>query len=308
MKFIELAKKFNIDSVGYIVSGEDSYFLKEAISLITKKVSVDNLDIDKVGDWQSFFAAVQTMPFISNKRLVIYQYADFDSKPSIAMLKKYIKNPNPSTIFVLSSMKFQKSDYGVESVSCVKENESVLVKWIVGKTKQGGKIISEKNAKILAERVMFDMAKISTEVEKLVLYVDQDEILLDDIEKVCQKEIENEIFKLIDAITIKNGKKARDLLDNMKNDLTIFQMQSMLFKTFQRMFFLRTSKSTRSQLSEKLQVKEYALMMLEKKAEKFSKLKLKESVEYLESVDFKIKSGQISQRCIMEDMVQFLMK
>ncbi len=310
MKYLEFAKtKYSNMPAGFIFAGEDIYFLSEGVKKVKALVNVDNpeLNIDICEDFASFFFALESMPFLSEYRLVIFTYADFSDKEGVKKLKAYLKNPNPTSVFVLTTEKAIKTKFEAEVIDCAKEGEAILAKWVGGKIRQSGKTISPANASDVVLRCRCDMAKIAKETEKLIC-LDGGEVTAEDIESCCVKEIEKVVFKLTDAIADKDGKLARALVKEMESELTVFQIQGLLFKMFQRMFFIRTSGKTNAQLAEILGIKEYAIMLLSKKAGKFSKLKLKNAVEYLESIDSKIKSGKRGAEGCIEDMILQLMK
>ncbi|MFI3167219.1 MAG: DNA polymerase III subunit delta [Bacillota bacterium] len=311
MKYLEFSKtEYKTFPAGFIFHGEDIFFLSEGVKKIKAMVGVENpeLNIDIVDNYKSFFSALDSLPFLSENRLVIFTYADFSDKESIKVLKEYIKNPNPTSVFVITTDKPLKGKFDAELIDCSKENANILSKWVEVYARRNGKSISNKNAQELVSRCMCDMSKISKETEKLVLFVSGSEITNQHIEDCSIKEVEKIIFKLTDAIADKNGVVARMLLLEMQSEMTIFQMQSLLFKMFQRMFFIRTSQKSVSEIASVLGVKEYAVKVLSQKASKFSKLQLKNAVEYLEIIDWKIKSGNMNQNGCIEDMILHLMK
>lgn len=311
MKYLEFAKtKYESMPSGFIFSGEDIYFLSEGTKKVKNIVPIENpeLNIDIVENFQSFFNALESMPFLSEYRLVIFSYADFSDKEGIKKLKEYLKNPNPTSVFILSTDKSIKSAFDAQMIDCAKENEAILAKWVAAKCKQSGKMISGQNALDVARRCRCDMSKISKETEKLVLFAAGVEISAADVENCCIREVEKVIFKLTDAIADKNGKLCQSLMMEMQSELSVFQIQGLLFKMYQRMFFIRTSQKSNAEIAGVLGVKEYAIKVLSQKAGRFSKVKLKNSVEYLQSIDGKIKQGMINSNSCIEDMILYLMK
>ncbi len=310
MKYLEFAKtKYSKLPAGFLFHGEDIYFLFEGVKKVKEIVNVENpeLNIDICEDFASFFFALESMPFLSEHRLVIFTHADFSDKEAVKKLKQYLKNPNPTSVFVLTTDKVVKTSLDCEMIDCTKESESILAKWVEVKIKRAGKTISQALAKDVVSRCRCDMSRISKETEKLS-FLDSENITSEDIENSCERELEKVVFKLTDAIADKNGVTARTLMKEMESDLSIFQIQGLLFKMYQRMFFIRTAGKSNAEIAEILGIKEYAVKLLSQKAGKFSKLKLKNAVEYLEEIDGKIKSGNLNQNGCIEDMILFLMK
>lgn len=309
MKYLEFSKtKPKTQKGGYIFCGEDIFFLFEGVKKVQEiyRIEADSLDCDICEDFESFFRAVESVPFFSENRLVIFQSCDFTNKTHAKMLKDYLKNPNPQTIFVLTSENKPKEKFDCEIIDCAKESEAILAKWIVAKSRQFGKVISLSLASEVAKNLSCDMARIAKETEKLAFYCETGTITKEDVEACTPKDPEKIIFRLTDAISKKDGARARKLLLEMKEDLTIFQVQGLLYKTFQRMFFIKTQKKSNSEIASVLGVKEYAVKVLADSANKFSVLKLKLAVEYLQACDYKIKSGEISQQNLIEDTLLYL--
>ena len=74
-----------------------------------------------------------------------------------------------------------------------------------------GKKITNANMSYLIGNVGTDMEVFSREIEKLISYdLDKDVISKEDIDAVCIKQLNVRIFDMVDAISVKNQKKTLD--------------------------------------------------------------------------------------------------
>ena len=96
-------------------------------------------------------------------------------------------------------------------VEMARQDEKTLLYWVAGNVKKEGYKIKEQTARYLLSTTGTDMENLEKELEKLFCYcMGKEEIEISDIEAICTTQITNKIFDMVEAVAMKNQKKALD--------------------------------------------------------------------------------------------------
>ncbi|MBD5444756.1 MAG: DNA polymerase III subunit delta [Lachnospiraceae bacterium] len=160
----------------------------------------------------------ETMPFFSDRRVIIIENSGL-FKHGGEQLAEYLKEPSETAFFVLVEKEIDKRSKLFKAVSAngraiefKAQDESVLKRWILGILKKENKKITERDLQLFLEKTGTDMENISKELEKLICYcIDKEVIDKADIETVCIRQINNQIFDMMNAIAEKRQKEAMEL-------------------------------------------------------------------------------------------------
>lgn len=309
MKFQELKKSLANGDIKqiYLITGEDAY-LRETAYTILKNALLSQPDLnlnlfsgdDIKNDPETFLTAVQSYPFMSEKRFVVvrefYPTAQ-DLKNKI--LKRAFSEKVDTTVLIIinsqSNENIKKID-GIEIVDCKKLDLNAISLFVRNKAKERGLVIQSSVIEKLCDFCSYDMSKINLETQKLIAYCDgEGEITLSAVEIVVTKDEEYQIYEL--AENIANG-KTDDAYQTLKSMLTKNEDKQRLFASiyyhFRRLFYSLISVASDSQLAKSLSVQEYAVKKARQQAKKFTPKRLKSIVDKLASYDVAFKSGQIA--------------
>ncbi len=279
----------------YLVQGEDILLYDKALELIKKAVNLtledfnfivfddDNFDVDAVID------ACETLPIGSDKKIVLLKNLTKINENFKKKLKDYIKKPVESTCLVIFDF-FNKFDFVIsEKVSAKRLDDFSLKELIVADLHAHNKTITTDACQQLIEACCNYYSLIKNELDKLIS-CDDDQITTKTIDNLVCKETEFTVFELTDALSKRDSQKAVSLLNLMEKDTKTF---SLVLNHFRRLFFVAVSGLSDKELSELLNVKEYAITKARTLSKNFSKLQLKNIYEMLNDVDFYIKNGQM---------------
>ena len=160
----------------------------------------------------------ETLPFLAERRVIIIENSGLFKRGG-EQLAEYLKEPSETAFFVLVEREIDKRSKLFKSVS-VKgravefkaQDESILKRWILGILKKENKKITERDLELFLEKTGTSMENISKELEKLVCYcMDREAVTGEDIEAVCTRQINNQIFDMMNAIAEKRQKEAMSL-------------------------------------------------------------------------------------------------
>ena len=166
---------------------------------------------------------LDTYSFWNLEKIVHAKNANFLSSEKqsiehdIDLLEKYLNNPNPANILILSCHKLDSKKNIVKLVKEVCEVlDSNIDLNIYIKNKCNNIKISNENISYLLSCTGNDLSRINNELDKLIQFSDK-EITKNDIDLVVIKKIDGNIFDLIDAIIKKDKKRSLNIYNNIIN-------------------------------------------------------------------------------------------
>lgn len=291
----------------YILSGEDDFSLKEALAEIKRSTGEYNslrLDGSKVSP-SEFEAAVATMPFLSEKRLVIVDgLLEYLATVPEDKLKKWfdiIRHLPPTTELVLiekgksSPRELLPEDITAEIRVFHPLKGKELKKWVTEQFKKRGADISPQALDTLLWLSGNDLWSISGEIDKLIIFADGRPIEEDDVKMLVSESQQITIFELVDTI-IKGGEAQHALVkltSSGANPNYILFMLARQIRLLLRIKALEASGATEGEIRQKLAISsDFAWQKTKYLSQRYSLDELKEVYQRLLETDRSIKSGQ----------------
>jgi len=316
----------------YLIHG-DRKMIEEALSRLKKRIS-NQFDLDFNFDQfkgsetsaAEIIHAANTLPFMSEKRLIIVKEADKLSKDDVSQLAKYAENPSELACLVLVAETVNKTSRlykAVEKAGEVAEytlsklNKSPTV-WIKEQFKERGKLVSDALTRYLLQAVGSDLSRLSAEIEKISLYYDGDRIIdPDEIEAVVTKSFESTIFDLTNSIGERNTPKTleilRRLLQQKESPLAILNLIARHFRlTLRTKVWVEDGRDTKY-IVEHLTGEEgkklpyFVVSKYKEQSYNFSLEELKRAFSLLLEADVALKSSPQPPEVILEDLIVRLM-
>ena len=160
----------------------------------------------------------ETMPFLAERRVIMLENSGLFSHGG-EELAAYLEAPSETAYFVFveptvdkRSKLYKAATAKGRAIEFGAQDEAVLKRWILGFLKKENKNITERDLDLFLDKTGSDMANIRGELEKLLCYcLDRDVITAQDIEKVCTKQVSNQIFDMINAVAEKKQQTAMTL-------------------------------------------------------------------------------------------------
>lgn len=160
----------------------------------------------------------ETLPFLAQRRVFLIDGSGL-FKSGGEKLAEYLAAPNDTSFFVFTESEVDKRSKLYKTVQArglvtefAVQDESTLKRWVAGSLNRDGKKVTESTVQLFLTKTGMDMENISMELEKLVCYCLDREVVTDaDVEAVCTNRVSNHIFDMINAIADKQQKKALQL-------------------------------------------------------------------------------------------------
>lgn len=167
-------------------------------------------------------------------------------------------------------------------------DEREATKWLVEEAKKRGGEIKNADAELLVARAGADQARLSNELDKLLLY---GEISAETIEKLVEPTPQANVFALLDAAMAKKPKAVRELLKDAKISEDPYMLFGLLSSQIMQLAALVYGEGRSSdEIAKELKTHPFPLKKLAPVARKTSKQELRVIVEILSIMDEQMKS------------------
>ena len=325
--------KKNDISNGYIFCGLDEELIKISVnSIINKVVEKDFLDLNLIKldglttTFEDIENACETLPFFGDKKVVVVYRANFlkekpdkDGAKTYTEILKYIKDLPSHTVLIMyylfndkrdtpkKNKKLTTLDKYVKVVHCDKLKKDRYYKKVEDLFKEKGRTIGKVQLRYFADKVQNNFDIIKREVDKLDCYTLGREITKEDIDKLIQNKSEDDIFDLVEYISIRKVEKALDLLDELlfkadQHMLIISSIGSHFRRLYEIKVYLTQGKRIDFFMS-KYRLPQFVCEKLMNQAAKFTVKQLSELTRVCVDTELKLKSSSSEKQMEMELML-----
>ena len=156
--------------------------------------------------------------------------------------------------------------------------------------------------------IEFTLSDIENEIKKISSFAGKDTKVTNEIiDRLSQKKIENDIFKLIDYIGEKNSQNAIKILNDMINEgesvLGIFAMINRQFKIVLQVKELLNKGMNNKIIADKLKMSLFVVNKSIKISRNFTESMIIDMLNYILESDYKIKNGLMRDTLAIEMLV-----
>ncbi len=311
--------KSNKFSPVYLLYGEEDYLMKMYKDNLKMGIIGDDLTMNysyyegKNIDVTQVIDTAKTLPFFSDKRLIIIENSNFfeTQNPLSDDLSSF---PDSTYIIFVQDKtdkrtKLYKQIKKLGTVSEFKElSERNLGIWVASQLKKDNKKITQNDVNYLLEKTGPSMVNLQNELEKLICFcLDKDVITKEDIDAVCIEQTEGKIFQMIDAITNKEKDIALnyyyDLLELKESPMSIMFLLSRHFKILIQIKDLNKLGFNNSDIGKKAGVNPYFVGKYITQARKVPMNTLKHNLYLCNETDGDIKRGNQTDQLGVEILI-----
>lgn len=303
----------------YVLYGEED-FLKQSLkrSLYKAIAGDDTMNVNsfegKSIDVRELISLADTMPFFAERRLIVVEGSGF-FKSSQDELADYIANvPDTTTIVFVEEAVDKRNRFYKE---CVKAgyaaelktpDEKSLSTWAAGILKRDGKKITMNTMNIFLEKTGEDMNTIKSELEKLIAYVGDREIITDeDVAAITTTSVTGQVFEMVGAMVSGNVSKAlnlyHDLLTLREPSMRILFLIGRQFNQLMLVKELAHAGKNKNDVASALKISPYIAGKLMTQARPYSYESLRSMVELCVQSDEDVKSGRLDDRLAVEMLI-----
>lgn len=320
MKSILTDIKSRTFSSVYLLFGEEDYLRKQYRDKLRQALSAEgdtmnyayfegsNLNTKAIIDLS------ETMPFMSEYRLIVIENSGL-FKTSDDAFADYMKQIPDTTRFVFVEKEIDKRGRLYKAVAAagrvvemVHQEDETLKRWIARTLDQDGKRIQENTLEYLLQKTGSDMSNIATELEKLICYtLDKDIVTREDVDEVCTSVITNQIFDMIDCIAERKQKQAldyyKDLLALKEPPMRILYLIARQFNLLLQVKELKAAGHGNATISEKTGIRKYFLGKYMAQSAKFKRAMLKDALSQCVMTEEQVKTGRLNDVISVEMLI-----
>lgn len=294
----------------FLLESTSSILIKKEIDYIIKQLdfvnsSKNSYDLSEVS-LADAIEDLDTYSFLSDKKVIIITNI-LEAKDTKEMdhLLKYLDNPSPLNLLFIVVEKLDNKltiSKKIKNCSNIEYKKLETDPYLFAKNKLSSYTITQQDIRLLVEKCMNDITTIDTECEKLMIYkIDTKEITKDDIELMVIQKLGDSseiLFSFINALLQKDKKRAmkiyKELQDYQIDISSIIGLLASQLKLISQIKILKMDNLGNVEIQEKLNLK--SLYQIKKLSEYtyYSLDEIKNMIFLIEDIDYKIKSGRLT--------------
>lgn len=327
----EIHKKIKQNKIApvYVLYGQEEFLIEETVNLIINSVLSNeekefNLSLFDMNEVPIDIAIedAETLPFMGDKRVVIIKDPVFFTgnkdktkvEHDLKRLEQYLEMPSPDAIVIFTG-NYDKLDERKKIVKLLKKNGEVLQAsimdekaihtWIKNKVMETDKEIDDEAIGLLLQLVGPKLMLLANEIEKLVLYIGEDTMIDSSaIRNLVPRTLEQNVFALIDMIVKRRSEDALlffyDLLEQKEEPIKILSLVAGQFRLIYQVKELYKRGYGQNQTGTYLKVHPYRVKLAGDQAAKFSEEELQKIMNDLAEIDYKMKTGKMDKKLLIE--------
>lgn len=328
MKLIDLKKNLQQGEIApiYLAEGPDTYIQEtikeELIKLVPEDQRIMNVGTYDVENTElgTILDDAQSAPFFGDYRLIILNNPIFLTgektklKFNLDGLATYIKNPEPTTILLISA-KYEKLDGRKKIVKDLKKTANVIEagspreedtrKMVHQYVKEKGTTIDSKAVEELILRTDNNLSQIINELRKLTVYAGSDEVInLNAVQKLVPRSLNQNVFDLINVLMQGNIRQAIEdysvLILNQEQPLRINAALVSQFRLLLQVKVLMDRGFSQGKLAQELKAHPYRIKLAMQSARRFKVESLEQAYIGLINLEEQLKTTQRNPKELFE--------
>ncbi len=300
----------------YLLYGDEAYLRRQYKDRLKQGICGDDtmnysyLE-GKSAKAEEIMAMLDTMPFFADRRLVVIENSGFFKSANEKLLEYLPQIPDTAVaVFVEEEIdKRSKMFKKVKELGYIcelsQQKPAVLEKWINGLLKAEGKKMNGPALDYFLAVCGNDMNHISSELEKLISYTgDREIITIDDMNEICSTVTVSKIFDMIDAMGNKNRTKTLslyyDMIEVKEPPMRILYMLSRQFNIMLGAGELAAGGMNAKEIAAKMGLAPFVVNKALGQTGKFKSSDLKNALRECIGVEEDVKNGKMEDKIGVE--------
>ena len=301
----------------YLLYGEEQYLIRQYRDKIIKAAVPE-------GDTMNFTTfsgeginpkeiidLSETLPFFADSRLILIEDSGFFKKSPEELAEYFAEVPETTRfLFVENEVDKRSKLYKAltkmgNAVEFKQQTDEILSRWVGSRIKKEGKNITRDAYNLFIQKTGTDMENIDKELEKLICYcLDKEIIEPADVEAVTTEQISNKIFEMVDAISTHQQKKALelyyDLLALKEPPMRILFLITRQFQILLTVKVMTNKGFGNKDIAAKAGCPEWAVKKYQSQARSYSVEQLRGALEQGGSYEEAVKTGKMNDQMAVE--------
>jgi DNA polymerase III subunit delta len=270
-------------------------------------------------DYEALNSAINATPFLSPRRVVVLMHpgATLSTPQNRSKILDLLDKAQPTTTIILVEEELKEGNWLVKWAAhagsrVVIHNYDLpkrweMPRWIESETKkQKGKIETQAAVR-LSEMVGEDTRIAAQELTKLLTYVNFERpINLLDVERVSIVSAQGSVFDLVDAIGLRDGRKAQHAFHQLLEDEDASEFWGMIIRQFRLLIQARElldENASVREIQKNLGVHDFVAQKVTAQAKRFSLPVLEAIYHKLLEIDEGVKTSQITLDVALDTLI-----
>ena len=303
----------------YLLFGEED-FLKQSYKKKLREAIVGDDTVNynyfegRGLDVRELISLADTMPFFSDRRLIVAEDSGF-FKNACEELAEYLPQIPETTCLVFVEDAVDKRSRCYKRVKELgyaaelsRQDASQLARWAGGILARDGKKITGRTMEQFLAAAGDDMENIRMELEKLICYVGDREVVTDaDVQAICTVHVNSRIFEMVAAIVAGETKKAMDLYEDLltlkEPPMRILYLIARQFNQILQVKELMGQGMDRQTIASRLKMQPFVVGKTMPQARAFTREQILSYVNLCVESEEAVKTGRLQDRLAVELLI-----
>ncbi|GAA0340971.1 DNA polymerase III subunit delta [Bacillus carboniphilus] len=264
----------------------------------------------------------RTLPFLGERRVVVIEKPFFltgEKKNNVPehtldQLEEYIKDPNPSTIFIIYAQ-YDKLDERKKLTKLLRKEAEVveakplsgyhLEQWIKEQVDVAKLHMDQRAIETLMQLGGTQLSTLNKEIEKLALYAgEQNRVSAEEVELLVSKSLETNIFSFVDKVVRKDTKQSfmilTDLLKQKEEPIKIVALLASQFRLIYQVKSYSQKGYGQKQMASLIGAAPFRIQIASKQSALFEQHELYAIMQAFAQADYEMKTGKMEKELILE--------
>lgn len=303
----------------YLIYGEEDLLLERALHRLRGRIAeVADLTFNydafegETADPGDIIAAANTLPFASERRLVVVHNVDKMKAAGQAALAAYAADPSPMSCLVLVAGKLRKDSKLLKAVAAIggaaeykAPRRHEYPRWVVDLFAERGRALALDAAETLVRSVGRDLRRLEIEADKIIAFAgERTGITREDVTSVVAETAPVSVFEFLDAVGARECGRALELLDDLiRGGEEVIRVHAMAVRHVRMLISvgaLLERESDRATMMREVGMSDWQAKNLIPQARRFEPGELSAALTAAAEVDARMKSGQGDPRLLFE--------
>lgn len=304
----------------YLIECTDFLTIQIEINKIIKEnkfedASQNYYDIQEV-PLENALEDLDTYGFLTSKKVVVitnFDCLDLSNEKDLERLVKYVKNPNPDNILVITTKKFVMKEN--KYLKDLKKNLEIIsvsvdpISYIKNELKEYK--VDKEVISLINEYCLEDITKIHNECNKLKIFKIEDKIISkEDVKELIIKKLGDATeltFSFTRALAEKDKKEALRLYQEILNynvePLSLIGLLASQFRIMYQVKVLDRKRMSNMEIAKMLNTKEFRIMKTKELTRYYTEKEILSLIIRLSEIDLKIKTTNSDPNLLLQLLI-----
>ena len=296
----------------FLFYGQDTYSSSQKLKFwkneFIKKYGENSLEQieGKELNSQEFSTNIESMPFLSEKRMIIIKnFLNQGKEENQKLVAKNLNSSSDSNVIIFyeettpdKRTTLYKTLSKIAKIELFPELSSLEINnWIIKRAKEQNINIDFRNANYLSQNCGPNLWILASELEKLKLYAGEQTVNKEMIDEICTASLTASIFKLTDSIAQKDSKSSlktfKILAESGEDPIKTFFMIVRHFRILIQIHEMVSKGENSGTITKRLKQHPFVVQKVSSQSKNFQQEKIEEIYKELLKIDKGVKTGVI---------------